>query len=134
MISHITLGTSDLTRARQFYAPLMEALGWSLVVVEDAWMGWTPKDVPRPLFVVGLPEDDAPASVGNGTMIALMASDRAAVRDGHAAGLAQGGTDAGAPGPRPQYHVDFYGAYLRDPDGNKLCLCCHDPEPGHSDL
>ncbi len=128
MISHITLGTSDLPRARRFYDPVMDILGWSMIVDEDAWMGWTPKDAPRPLFVVGLPENDAPASTGNGSMIALEAPTRDAVRAAFKAGLAQGGTDAGAPGLRPHYHANFYGAYLRDPDGNKLCVCCHHVE------
>jgi predicted lactoylglutathione lyase len=60
-------------------------------------------------------------------MVALLAQSRAQVDAAHAAGLAAGGSDAGAPGPRPQYHADFYGAYLRDPDGNKIGLACHAP-------
>ncbi|MEL7213079.1 MAG: VOC family protein [Pseudomonadota bacterium] len=134
MISHVTLGTSDLARARRFYAPLLDALGWSMLVDEREWMGWTPKDAPRPLFVVGLPENDGSATVGNGAMIALEATNRAAVRAAYDAGLSQGGTDAGAPGLRPQYHPDFYGAYLRDPDGNKLCICCHQTDADHDTL
>ena len=59
-----------------------------------------------------------------------LAADRASVDRCHAAAIARGGTDEGAPGLRPQYHPHYYGAYFRDPDGNKLCVCCHDPEDG----
>jgi putative acetyltransferase len=60
-------------------------------------------------------------------MIALLAASREAVAACHAVALANGGTCEGPPGLRPQYHPDYYGAYFRDPDGNKLCVCCHDP-------
>ena len=61
-------------------------------------------------------------------MVALLAPSRAAVNAFYDACLANGGTDEGAPGLRPHYHPDYYGAYVRDPDGNKLCACCHHPE------
>jgi predicted lactoylglutathione lyase len=60
-------------------------------------------------------------------MVALLAPTRAAVDAAHAAALAHGGECAGPPGLRPEYHANYYGAYFRDPDGNKLCACCHDP-------
>ena len=60
-------------------------------------------------------------------MVALMAASRAMVDHAHAVALAQGATCEGPPGPRPEYHAHYYGAYFRDPDGNKLCVCCHDP-------
>jgi lactoylglutathione lyase len=59
-------------------------------------------------------------------MTALLAPDRAAVDDAYAVALAHGGRGDGAPGLRPDYHANYYGAYLRDPDGNKLCVVCHD--------
>lgn len=74
------------------------------------------------------PIDREPATVGNGITIAFEAPDRATVDRFHAEALAAGGTDAGPPGLRPQYHPDYYGAYARDPDGNKLCCACHRPE------
>jgi hypothetical protein len=74
------------------------------------------------------PRDGNPASVGNGVNIGLLAPSRAAVRAAHAAGLANGGTDEGAPGLRAHYHANWYGAYLRDPTGNKLCVVCHGAE------
>lgn len=60
-------------------------------------------------------------------MIALLAPDRTTVGRIFAAALAAGGTSEGAPGLRPQYHANYYGAYFRDLDGNKLCVCCHEP-------
>jgi catechol 2,3-dioxygenase-like lactoylglutathione lyase family enzyme len=89
-------------------------------------------DEPRPRrgrCLIGRPFDRQPASPGNGQMIALLAPDRAAVDHCHEAALARGGRSEGAPGLRPHYHADYYGAYFRDPDGNKLCVCCHQPEP-----
>ena len=60
---------------------------------------------------------------------ALLASSREQVDQAHAAALAHGGTCDGPPGLRPHYHPNYYGAYFRDPDGNKLCVCCHDAVP-----
>jgi lactoylglutathione lyase len=62
-------------------------------------------------------------------MTALLAPGRAQVDAAYARALELGGSDEGAPGLRPHYHAHYYGAYVRDPDGNKLCICCHDPEP-----
>ena len=85
-----------------------------------------PKDAERPLLLVGAPVNGEPAAPGNGQMIALLAPGRAAVDAFHAVALANGARDEGPPGPRPEYHPDFYGAYVRDPGGNKLCACCHE--------
>jgi len=63
-------------------------------------------------------------------MAAFTAPSRAAVLAAHTAAIALGGADEGAPGLRPQYHAAFYGAYFRDPDGFKLCVCCHQAETG----
>jgi predicted lactoylglutathione lyase len=61
-------------------------------------------------------------------MLALLAPARTNVDRAHAIALAQGGSCEGPPGLRPQYHEHYYGAYFRDPDGNKLCVCRHEPE------
>jgi len=123
MFSHITLGTNDLERARRFYEPVMATLGIdqpfklpaTLVFGELAGLK---------LFVVS-PFDGGSAAPGNGPHAAFLAPDRAAVDAFHAAALAHGGTDEGAPGLRPHYHANYYGAYVRDPDGNKLQAVCH---------
>jgi predicted lactoylglutathione lyase len=61
-------------------------------------------------------------------MVAFLAKTRAAVDQAFALALENGGTSEGPPALRPQYHADYYGAYFRDPDGNKLCVVCHTPE------
>ena len=61
-------------------------------------------------------------------MVAFMAESRSQVRMAHATALANGGTCEGKPGLRPEYHDHYYGAYFRDPDGNKLAVACHEPE------
>lgn len=129
MISHVFLGVTDFERAFAFYAPLMATLGQPLRFRDDSrpWAGWMPADAPRPLLLIGAPQDGRAATVGNGAMTALLARDRAAVDTAHAAALAHGGSCEGAPGLRPEYHANYYGAYFRDPDGNKLCVVCHDP-------
>jgi catechol 2,3-dioxygenase-like lactoylglutathione lyase family enzyme len=131
MISHIHLGVADLERARRFYAPLLRELGLPLRTdaPDEGWIIWAARDGGRPLLIVGRPFDGGPATVGNGTMTALTARSRAEVDRCHALALSLGGADEGAPGLRPQYHPHYYGGYFRDPDGNKLCIVCHDP-PG----
>lgn len=129
MLSHVFIGVTDFERAFAFYAPLMATLGQPLRFRDDnrPWAGWMPADAPRPLLLIGAPHDGTPARVGNGAMTALLARDRATVDAAHVAALAHGGTCEGPPGLRPEYHAHYYGAYFRDPDGNKLCVCCHDP-------
>ena len=130
MISHVHVGIDDFDRAVAFYDAVLPVLGLAPRFRDPAkgWAGWQWPGVARPLFLVGKPYDGQPASPGNGQMIALLAADRATVDRAHAAAMAAGGTDEGAPGPRPHYHADYYGAYFRDPEGNKLCICCHQPE------
>ncbi|MCB1356979.1 MAG: VOC family protein [Maritimibacter sp.] len=133
MFSHITLGIADPDRALAFYRPLTEALGLieKFAAREDGrfWAGYVRPDAPRPLFILTQPWDGAAAAPGNGTMVAFQLETRAEVDRLHALALALGGADEGPPGLRTQYHADYYGGYLRDPDGNKLCLVCHAPPP-----
>jgi len=130
VFSHATLGVTDFDRALGFYGPLMVALGHELRFCDRAvpWAGWQPRGQSRPLFIIMHPFNGQPAAPGQGAMLAFDVPDRQTLRRAHAAGLALGGSDEGAPGLRPQYHASYYGAYLRDPDGNKLCLVCHAPE------
>ncbi len=131
MLSHVFIGVADFDRAFGFYSALMAELDLRLKFRDAArpWAGWVGADAPRPLFLIGKPFDGGPAAAGNGQMVALLAPSRAAVERCHALALAHGGSCEGAPGLRPEYHADYYGAYFRDPDGNKLCVCRHDPEP-----
>ena len=123
MYSHTTLGTNDPDRAVAFYDAVMAVLGHPQLMRRPggaAYGSWTGEK-----FFVGPAIDGAPATVGNGTHLAFICDDRAKVDAFHAAALANGGTDAGAPGPRPNYHANYYGGYVRDPDGNKLQAVCH---------
>ena len=129
MFSHIFTGVTDFERALRFYQPLMQALGHEqrFVEAEVPWAGWQSQGG-RPLFVICRPFDGQPHHPGNGQMVAFTAATRTLVRLSHALALAHGGTCEGAPGVRPHYHSHYYGAYFRDPDGNKLCVACHEPE------
>ncbi|MFP1131055.1 VOC family protein [Asticcacaulis sp. W401b] len=126
MFSHVFIGISDFERALAFYRPLMQVLGTPERFCDDQrpWAGWQSEPGPRPLFLIGRPFDGEPAA-GNGQMVAFMAKDRATVDRTYTTALANGGTCEGPPGLRPQYHANYYGAYVRDPDGNKLCVACH---------
>jgi catechol 2,3-dioxygenase-like lactoylglutathione lyase family enzyme len=129
MLSHVFIGVTDFDRALRFYSPIMEALKLTLKFVEEnkPWAGWVAANAPRPLFLIGKPFDGNVASPGNGQMVALLAPDRDTVDQCHAIALAHGGECDGPPGLRPQYHANYYGAYFRDPDGNKISVCCHEP-------
>lgn len=126
MFSHVTVGTCDLLRAAAFYDAVLLPLGLVRRPVNPdggpSAACWVGLDHPLPRFYVYLPFDQKPASVGNGAMIAFLAPTRASVDLAHAAGLRTGGIDEGLPGLRPRYGADYYGAYLRDPDGNKIHL------------
>ena len=123
MLMYVTIGSNDLARATPFYDGVMGALGHArLVTREDEIAYGAPGDKDATLFVVR-PYDERAATVGNGSMTALTASTRAQVDAAHAAGMAKGGTDEGAPGLRA-YGPNFYACYIRDPDGNKLSVVC----------
>ncbi len=130
MLLYVTLGTNDLARARAFYDPVMATLGFTCGVADADEIGYGPEPppaTPRTCFLWVLrPVLKLPASWGNGTMVALEAPSRAAVDAFHAAAMAAGGIDEGAPGLRP-YHATFYACYVRDPDGNKLSALFEGP-------
>ena len=124
------IGITDFQRAQPLYAAVMAELGLREKFCDPSkpWAAWMPADQPRPLFIVGAPYEGE-AAAGNGQMIALLAPTRAAVDRAHAAALQHGASCVGAPGLRPHYHPNYYGAYFRDPDGNKLCVACHEAPP-----
>ncbi len=116
MIAYATIGVNDLERARSFYDPVIGALGGKRTMAFERMQfygGQGPS-----MLAICTPYDGAAASAGNGTMFGLPAASREAADAAHAAALAAGGTDEGAPGQRMD---GFYGAYFRDLDGNKLC-------------
>lgn len=128
MIRYATLGSKDRLRAKAFYDQVLAPLGLKAQHVDDSFVGYGPAsgDGPSQLYLCK-PFNGEPASAGNGTMLALNAPTRAAVVAAHAAALAAGGQDEGAPGLR-DYAPNFYAAYFRDLDGNKLALVCTTPE------
>jgi len=132
MLTYVYFGTNDLPRATRFYDATLVPLGMQRCITGDpGWdrlsAGWGiyEDDGARELaFWVGMPFNQQPASTGNGSMVAFRARSWNEVDKFHAAALAHGGTSEGAPGLRPHYNSDFYAAYVRDPDGNKLAAVC----------
>lgn len=132
MLSYVYLGTNDLERATAFYDAVLKPLGMQRCVTGDKeWdrisAGWGiyEDDGARELALwVGIPFNHQPATTGNGTMVAFSARSWNAVDEFHAAALRHGGTCEGAPRLRTHYNPDFYAAYVRDPDGNKLAAVC----------
>jgi lactoylglutathione lyase len=130
LFSHIFVGVKDFDRALGFYRALMPVLGVKERFCEPGrpWAGWQSQPDPRPLFLIGKPYNEQPHQQGNGHMVAFMAQTRAMVNEAYAVALANGATSEGAPGLRPEYHANYYGAYFRDTEGNKLCVACHAPQ------
>ena len=128
MFSHVFVSVTDFERALGFYTAVMDSLGLErrFCEPERPWAGWHSEGRQRPYFVICRPYDGMPQDPGNGQMVAFTAASRAAVRRAHQAALDHGGRCEGPPGLRPQYHANYYGAYFRDPDGNKLCVACHE--------
>jgi len=125
ILSHITLGVRDLARATAFYDAVMGELGITRGKSGEGFAGWGSGHEGG--FFVMLPINGQPASVGNGVSVSFLAPSRGAVDRFHAKALGLGATDEGKPGLRPNYHADYYAAYVRDPDGNKVAAVCHTP-------
>ena len=123
ILHHVSVGVSDVKRAGKFYDAVLGALGYTryweimpyaIAYGEDGFDFW-----------VQLPHNQKPANAGNGQHVAFNAPTKKAVHAFHAAALANGGTDDGKPGPRPDYGADYYGAFVRDLDGNKIEAVLH---------
>jgi len=124
MFSHTILGTRDLPASIAFYDALLTPLGINRVPVlaqnESVLACWKDASSPTPMFYVCVPLNEEPATIGNGSMLAFLARSSDEVDAAWTAGINAKGSDEGAPGPRPHYGDGYYGAYLRDPDGNKI--------------
>jgi lactoylglutathione lyase len=127
MFSHVIVGVTDFDRALSFYDAVLSCIGLEARFCDRSrpWAGWQSKGEARPLFLIGRPFDQKLHDQGNGQMTAFLAESRALVDAVYNTALAHGGVSDGAPGLRPEYHENYYGAYFRDPDGNKLCIACH---------
>ena len=116
-IHHVSVGVSDVQRSKSFYDPLMEILG---IKIRKADAESVDYGVDQICFSLETPVNGSAATPGNGVHIAFYAADRKTVDRFHETALQLGGRDAGAPGPRPEYSPDYYGAFVLDPDGNKI--------------
>lgn len=122
MIHHLSLGTNDVARSRKFYDAVLGVLGLSLLKTSG---GSADYGVTTVLFSVETPFNGKPATAGNGVHIAFEAGGRSKVDEFHRVALLHGGSDAGAPGLRPEYDPNYYGAFVLDPDGNKIEAVTH---------
>ena len=118
-LNYVMIGSNDVTKARAYFDAVLPLVGGTVV------MEFMPHS-----FCYGLrgggriwvtpPFNKEAATPGNGNMVGLLCENETEVQAAHAAALSAGGTNEGEPGPRPQYGPDFYGAYVRDLDGNKM--------------
>lgn len=125
VLSHITLGTNDYERAAKFYDATLAPLGFERIPKPPGKPPLYAKNNGMPYLYLYRPFDGRPATWGNGTHVAFLAATTDEVDAFHAAALEHGGSDEGAPGPRAHYGPDYYAAYVRDPDGNKLQAVCY---------
>lgn len=117
MINHVSVGTNDVQRAKRFYDAVLPVVGITPMAEDEGGLGYGSGTFH---FSVQVPIDGKPATVGNGSHIAFAVENRAMVDRFYAAALEHGGSDAGAPGLRPSYDLNYYGAFVRDPDGHKI--------------
>lgn len=134
MFSHVTVGSNDFAKSAAFYDAVLAPIGLRRRKVEPDGgpkaLCWELNRGGLPRFYVYQPFDGAPASNGNGAMIAFLASCEDAVVKAYNAGLGAGGASEGAPALRAHYGQGYFGAYLRDPDGNKVHVVYRGDLPG----
>lgn len=119
MIGYATIGVADMARAKQFYGDLFAEKG-ARVVMDQGRIAFLSAGRDKPMLAMCEPYDGNAPTPGNGQMIAFAAESKEEVQEMHARALDLGASDEGAPGQRIPDR--FYGAYVRDPDGNKLCF------------
>ncbi len=117
IISHLSIGTNDFERAVTFYDKVLSSLGCKQLMQHPGAVAYGRE---YPEFWVQTPIDGKPATMGNGFHIGFVANSKEAVHAFHEVALAAGGTDDGAPGPRPDYGNAYYGCFIRDLDGHKI--------------
>lgn len=126
MYSHIQLGARELPCMIAFYDRVLAELGLARIARQDpddpAGVIWAKPGSRWPQFVIRTPINGLPATWGNGCQVSFAAPSQEAVASAWSVALVQGGTDEGEPGIRAIYAQDFYAAYCRDPEGNKICF------------
>lgn len=128
MLGYVTIGARDNAEALAFYDVVLGTIGYKRFAEYGAFTGYgiDGKSDGQSVWICK-PYDGKEARAGNGIMIAFNADERAQVHAFYYAAMKHGGSDEGAPGPRPDYGPDWYAAYLRDPTGNKLAIVCSKP-------
>jgi catechol 2,3-dioxygenase-like lactoylglutathione lyase family enzyme len=121
MFDHIGFPVSNLATSKEFYALTLAPLGIGIIVDSPEWVAFGKAG--RAQFWLG-----THASPPSGVHLAFAAPDRAAVRAFHIAAMEAGAIDNGAPGLRPHYHPNYYGAFVLDPDGHNVEAVCRNPE------
>lgn len=118
-LNYVMIGSNDVVRARPYYDAILGPIGGT-VVMDFMPHGFCYQLRGGGKMFVARPYNKEAATPGNGNMVGLLCESEAEVRAAHAAALANGGSNEGGPGPRPQYGPNFFGAYVRDLDGNKM--------------
>lgn len=126
-IDHVSIGVTNVKRSKAFYDAVLAPLGMSAVMpveIGGQLVGVGYGAPGAPAFWIQYPINGQPASMGNGVHVAFRAETRADVDAFFLAALEQGGVEDGRPGLRNEYSPDYYGAFVRDPDGNKIEAVC----------
>jgi len=129
MIDHTGVRVGDFARAKAFYRAALAPIGYALLMEFTAEVTGTDEVAgfgvpPKPDFWIAAGSPNQPP-----VHVAFRVGERVLVDAFYAAALAAGGRDNGAPGPRPHYHGDYYGAFVLDPDGHNIEVVCHEPAP-----
>ena len=125
VISHITLGSNNLTKAAIFYDAVLATIGFDRLPKPEGKPPAYAKNNSMPIIYIYSPINNLPATWGNGSHIAFQAQNRSEVDKFYKVAISQGGVDEGAPGVRLEYSENYYAAYVRDLDGNKLQAVCY---------
>ena len=129
IFDHVSIGVRDIKTAMAFYRPCLAALGLEVVMYKGFAVAFGTGSGRQWLWISEPIENPQQVTPNNGAHFALIARNRACVRAFYEAAMAHGGRDAGAPGLRPEYIPTYYGAFVLDPDGNKIEAVCRNAEP-----
>lgn len=123
MSVYVTVGANEPAKSNAFYDAVLATIGWKSHADFPGWRAYSKGGESKGFVLwVAEPFDKQAATAGNGTMVGFSAKTQQEVEAFHAAAMANGGADEGAPGHRPQYGPKWYAAYMRDPAGNKLAI------------
>ena len=122
MHGYVTIGALDSEASGKFYDAVLGAVGDERKFAANGWIGYGPKGEDSHYLYLCPPFNGLPAAPANGLMLSFKAKSKDEVDAAYTAALSHGGSDEGAPGFRPPEGTEFYGAYMRDPTGNKFCV------------